>query len=178
MNRTFDDPGFEFNFPARGRQRPLSLCRGRRLRCDRRPDRDGDIDSWFDAWMSTTERLQGAAAEAEEKGHAVSARHAWLRAAKYAATAVLYVLGTRDPSHSLATWEMHRAAFDRAIALWPTPAAKVAIPNEGGTLEGYWLAPAAGGRRPLAILNNGSDGAAVDMLVMRGIAALERGGTR
>jgi hypothetical protein len=86
------------------------------------------------------------------------------------------VLGTRDSSRSLPTWRAHRACFDAAIGLWPTPTAKVEVPYEGTTLKGYWLSPDPGtSRRPVAILNNGSDGSAVDMLVMGAVAAIERG---
>jgi dienelactone hydrolase len=173
--RFFENESFDFDFrlaigSAAYRCAEVGECLATAARI-----RDSDIDSWFDEWMAVADRLRAVAEAAEAKGHAPSARDAWLRASKYAATAFFYVLGTRDPSRSLATWEVHRAAFDRAIALWPTPAAKVAIPYEGTTLEGCWLAPAGGGPRPLAILNNGSDGTAVDMISMGAVAALERG---
>ena len=137
---------------------------------------DGDPDSWFDQWTATADRVRAIAVAAAAAGHRASARDAWLRAAKYYATGFFHVLGTRDPSRSLPTWRAHRACFDTAIGLWPTPAAKVEIPYEGKTLKGYWLSPdAATSRRPVAILNNGSDGSAVDMLVMGAVAAIERG---
>jgi hypothetical protein len=135
---------------------------------------DGDFDSWFDEWMATAERARAIARAADAHGHRESARDAYLRASKYYATAFFYVLGTRDSTRSLATWRTHRACFDRAIELWPSPVEKVAIPYEGGALEGYWLSPDQSHmHRPLVILNNGSDGTVTDMLV-GAIAAIER----
>ena len=121
---------------------------------------DGDLDGWFDAWTAAAGRNRAAAEAART---AASAREARLRAAKYAGMAFFFVLGTRDPGRSLATWQAHRADVEQAMALWPTPARRVAIPYEAMTLDGWWLS-GGDGDRPLAILNNGSDGTMVDML--------------
>ena len=87
-----------------------------------------------------------------------SAREARLRAAKYAGMAFFFVLGTRDPGRSLAHLAGRTApTSSRRSALWPTPARRVAIPYEATTLDGWWLS-GGDGDRPLAILNNGSDG--------------------
>ena len=131
---------------------------------------DGDLDGWFDAWTAAAGRNRAAAEAART---AASAREARLRAAKYAGMAFFFVLGTRDPGRSLATWQAHRADVEQAMALWPTPARRVAIPYEAMTLDGWWLS-GGDGDRPLAILNNGSDGTMVDMLP-QAIAAVERG---
>ena len=136
--------------------------------------RDGDFDSWFDEWTGTAEGATAVATAAA--GHRTSAREAWLRASYYHAMAFFYVLGTRDPTRSLASFRAGRAAFDRAIDLWPTPVARVAIPYQGTTLPGYWFSPpGTNDRAPLVILNNGSDGQVVDMLRHGAIAAVERG---
>jgi hypothetical protein len=135
---------------------------------------DGDLDGWFDAWMATAGRVRAIAESAEAAGRRASARDAFLRAARYSGSAFFFVLGTRDPARSLPTWRWHRDAFERAMALWPTPARRVAIPYEGTTLDGWWLSGGEGSR-PLAILNNGSDGPISDMIVMGGAAAVERG---
>lgn len=138
--------------------------------------RDGDFDSWFDEWTAAATGIGEAAAAAEAAGRRASARDAWLRASKYHGSAFFFVLGTRDPSRGPASWRAMRDAFDRAIALWPTPAGAVAIPYEGRTLRGFWLDPDEDtAPRPLAILNNGSDGSVVDMIAYGATAALERG---
>lgn len=40
--------------------------------------KDGDSQSWFDAWMRTGERVEAVARDAEAKGHAQTARAAYL----------------------------------------------------------------------------------------------------
>ena len=56
------------------------------------------------------------------------------------------------------------------------PGEQVAIPYEGTTLNGfYFRGPGASGRRPLLIMNNGSDGSLLDMLTVGGAGALARG---
>jgi hypothetical protein len=172
----FQNDSFDFNFKIALGTAYYRCAEVGECLATAREIRVGDIDSWFDAWMGTGDRVRAIAEAAEARGHRASARDAWLRASMYYGTAFFYVLGTRDPARSMATWRTHRTCFDKAIALWPTPAAKVAIPYEGRTLEGYWLSPDPRGvRRPLVILNNGSDGTVTDMLAMGALAALERG---
>ncbi|MBP7002425.1 hypothetical protein [Amaricoccus sp.] len=176
MARFFQHPGFDFETRIALGAVAYRCAEAGEVLATADTVKDGDFDSWFDAWTATAERVAAIAAGAEAAGHKASALEAWLRASKYHGMAFFFVLGTRDPSRGPASWRAHRTAFDRAIALWPTPARKVAIPYEGGALKGYWLDPAAApGPRPLAILNNGSDGTATDMLVAGGVAALERG---
>ena len=134
---------------------------------------DGDLDNWFDAWTALAQRLRAAAEGAEAAGHPVSARAYWLRAAKYSGMANFFVLGTRDPSRVAAAWEWHRACAERGFALFPN-ARRVAIPYEGITLDGWWFSGGAGAR-PVAIVNNGSDGTIIDMLGQGVLAATDRG---
>ena len=135
---------------------------------------NGDADSWFDEWMATAKRVHALAEDAEKAGHIASARDAYLRAAVYAGSAFFYVLATQDPGRELATWRWHRAAFDKAMRLWPTPVEKVDVPYEGTHLHGYfWSAGAE--RRPVVILVNGSDGPVSDMLSAGAVDAVARG---
>jgi hypothetical protein len=136
---------------------------------------DGDPDAWFDGWCATAERVRGIAEAARAAGRHASARDAYLRAGKYYGMAFFFALATKDPARGPATWRSHRDCLDAAIALWPTPVERVAIPYEGTTLQGWWLSATLPGPRPLAILNNGSDGTALDMIVAGGAAAVERG---
>ena len=64
------------------------------------------------------------------------------------------------------------------VDLQPVPGERIAIPYEGTTLKGYFFrAPDAepGERRPLVVMNNGSDGATSAMWLEGGAAAAERG---
>ena len=59
--------------------------------------KDGDAESWFEQWSATADRIAEAARGAEEAGHRVSARDAWLRAATYYDTATFFLDSTDDP---------------------------------------------------------------------------------
>jgi len=142
--------------------------------------KDGDFDSWCDAWIETAERVEAAAAEAEAAGHRISAREAWQRASTYFDKAAFYMLGTRDPDRWTPIWRRHRQCFERAAALHDPPFERVEIPYEDTALEG-WFFPARdeGGdgeqRRRLLLLNNGSDGTVLDMWVQGAAGATARG---
>lgn len=138
--------------------------------------KDGDSESWFREWTATADRVRAIAEEAATKGHRVSARDAYLRAATYYSAATYSLDGTKDPSRLRPTWETHRACWDEAAARFDPPIEKVSIPYEGTALEGYFRAPdASGARRPLVIMNNGSDGPVSAMWSQGGAAANDRG---
>jgi hypothetical protein len=139
--------------------------------------KSGDYSSWVAEWEATAERVRKAADRSKDGGHAVSARSAYLRASSYYFNAAFFVVGTGDEERLPKLWRAHRDCFEVAAALFDPPWEKVSIPYEGGALEG-WFFPAGGGasgRRPLAILNNGSDGTVTDMWVQGGAAATARG---
>lgn len=144
---------------------------------------DGDLQSWFDAWMTTGERLEAVAREAESNGHRQTARDAFLRASMYIGNAFFNVLGTDRAGDKVAIWKRHRECAAAAFRLWETPVEKVAIPYEGTTLEGFFFAGAdvsgdtrgADGRGPLIVFNNGSDGTVVEMLALGVDEAVRRG---
>jgi hypothetical protein len=139
--------------------------------------KSGDYSSWVGEWEATAERVRKAADQSEAGGHAVSARGAYLRASSYYFNAAFFATGTGDDQRLPQLWRAHRDCFERAAALFDPPWERVSIPYEGGALEG-WFFPAGGdasGRRPLAILNTGSDGTVTDMWVQGGAAATARG---
>ena len=57
---------------------------------------EGDVNSWYEEWYATAERVRGIAEESLTAGHAVSAREAYLRASTYYAMAEFYLHG--DPT--------------------------------------------------------------------------------
>jgi dienelactone hydrolase len=85
-------------------------------------------------------------------------------------------MGTGDGERLPKLWRAHRDCFEHAAALFDPPLERVTIPYEGVALEG-WFFPADGDgeSRPLAILNNGSDGTVTDMWVQGAAAATARG---
>ena len=56
----------------------------------------GDFASWTAQWLATARRVHGVADECKERGHLVSAREAYLRAANYYRAAEFYLHG--DPA--------------------------------------------------------------------------------
>jgi hypothetical protein len=142
--------------------------------------KDGDADAWVREWVATAQRLAGAAREAEDAGHRVSAVSQYRRAATYFATALYRFAYATDsaPERELELWRRQRECWDRVVDLQVVPGERVAIPYEDTALPGYFFrAPDArpDERRPLVVLNNGSDGATSQMWLEGGAAAGERG---
>jgi dienelactone hydrolase len=78
----------------------------------------------------------------------------------------------------LATWRRHRDCWEHVVDLSPAPGERIEIPYDGTKLKGYFFrAPDAqpGERRPLVIMNNGSDGATSAMWGHGGAAAGDHG---
>ncbi|ADB50237.1 alpha/beta hydrolase family protein [Conexibacter woesei] len=133
---------------------------------------DGDRESWFAAWNGLGERLAGAAQATSGPG----ARDLWLRAAGAYAAAFFPLLGTKGPERFTPTWRASRDAWANAAELLGGEV--VAIPYEDTTLPGWLFLPAgapSGGRVPLVLVNNGSDGANVNAWVQGAADAVERG---
>ena len=140
--------------------------------------KDGDADAWVREWCATAERLEAGAQRAEGDGRLVSARNAYLRAASYFSTGLYLITHSSAPERQLDIWTRHRACWDKFVDLAAVPGERLQVPYEDTTLPGYFFrAPGAepGERRPLVVLNNGSDGATSHMGLFGGWAALERG---
>jgi len=138
---------------------------------------DGDDASWVGCWQQLAGRVEAVAADTLTRGHAVSARNAYLRAAAYYAAALTAVDGAEAGEELLGPlFAAHRRCFAAHVRLLDPPGQPVAIPYEGGTLPGYLFVPAADGRaRPTVILNNGSDGPVTALWPGLGAPALARG---
>jgi hypothetical protein len=138
---------------------------------------DGDADAWVSEWRTLAERVRDIGATCLNEGHRVSARAAYLRAAVYFASSVVFVDGT---DHADALLEVlfasHRECFDLYASLLDPPAIPLAIPYEGDTMPGYLFTPADDGvARPTLILNNGSDAAITFLWPGLGQPGLDRG---
>ncbi|MBN9022914.1 MAG: hypothetical protein J0H08_12650 [Rhizobiales bacterium] len=138
--------------------------------------KDGDAAGAFAAFRDAGDEATEIAAASMAKGHKVSARQAWLWAQSYYATATDFADAAGGAEVFLPTWEKLDAAWNAAVALFDPPAERLDIPYEGTMLRGYYFrAPGATGRRPLLIMNNGSDGPLLEMWTMGGAGALARG---
>lgn len=132
--------------------------------------------SVYDEFIAQANRLQASALEAQKARHLVTAQSRFIRAAKYYAQALYWVLGTSTPDAEADVYTAMDAMFVKGMQLMKPRPEQIEIRYDGGTLPAWFVKPESGGaRRPTVIMNNGSDGQNVDMLPQGGLAALERG---
>jgi hypothetical protein len=141
---------------------------------------DADADSWVAEWTATAGAAWAAGQAADAAGRASSALAHYRRAATYYATALYRIAhATRfEPERELEIWRRQRECWDRTVDRLPVPGQRVSIPYEHTALPAYFFrAPDSrvGERRPLVIINNGSDSATSQTWVHGGAAASERG---
>lgn len=142
--------------------------------------KDGDADTWVREWLATADRCAEAARAAETAGRRLTAVAFYRRAATYYGTALYQYAHASEhgAEGELEIWRRHRACWDQVVDLQPVPGERLQIPYEDTTLPGYFFrAPdaAPGERRPLVIMNNGSDGATSQMWHEGGAPAAARG---
>ena len=101
--------------------------------------REGDVESWGEAWDALAKRVEGMARTAEREGHRVSARESYLRAVT-SYRDVAWSVPVSDPDYR-ATIAKSRSLFQRFAALSDPPIEVVAVPYEGTVLPGYLPAP-------------------------------------
>lgn len=138
--------------------------------------KDGDFEGAFAAFKAAGDESAKIAENSAANGHRESARQAWMWAQSYYDTASYFVDGSADPGRFLPTWESLYDGWLKAITFFDPPGEPVRIAYEGTDLHGfYFRGKGAAGRRPLLIMNNGSDGSLLDMLTFGGAGALARG---
>ena len=142
--------------------------------------RDGDADSWVREWTATGAAAWAAGEQADTSGRPTSALAHYRRAGDVLRRrAVAPTARHRARTGAgLDLWRRQRECWDRTVDRMPVPGERVAIPYEGTALPAYFFrAPDSDPeeRRPLIILNNGSDGATSQTWVHGGAAASERG---
>lgn len=136
----------------------------------------GDFESAWQAYHQAGAESRMLAEAAAAKRHNVSAREAWLWAAGYFSAALRFLDGTEDPERMLPCWQEYAACWSTAAALFDPPIERLEIPYEGASLTGWFLrADNSRRRRPLVLLNNGSDGLEKSMYVLGGAGALACG---
>ncbi len=134
------------------------------------------MDSWYQEWHATAERIRRAADDSLAAGHVVSAREAYLRAATYYAMAEFYLHGDPDDPRIKESSAQGRDCFARAADLSETPIEAVSIPYEDTTLPGYFYkVDESSAPRPTLILQTGFDGTQEELYCQGAIAAVRRG---
>lgn len=140
--------------------------------------KEGDYESWHQEWKRTAQRLRAIAEDCRDRGHGVSAREAFFRAANYFRCAEFFMhmdIGKTDP-RALETYDQSVACFRQAIQWLPTPCEVVSIPFEGTTLPGYFFqVDDSGASRPTVIVHGGYDSTGEEQYFEAVPAALARG---
>jgi hypothetical protein len=137
---------------------------------------DGNFESAYQALIAAGHEARAIAEDSASGGHVESARQAYLWAQNFYDSAIYFADGTGDPTRVTTAWQLMDDCWLKSIALFDPPIEQVAIPYEGTTLRGFYFhARSAKAKRPLLILNNGSDGSALDMWMTGAAGAVARG---
>lgn len=135
---------------------------------------DGGTDRWYEEWTATAWRAEEWGDESSCRGHAVSAREAYLRAATYYRVANFPLFGSPIDERLAAAFEQECSVFGRFAALQTPALIPVEIPYEATTLPGY-LCLVDGTRRPTVFSVNGYDSNAHEVYGAHAVPALRRG---
>jgi dienelactone hydrolase len=142
---------------------------------------DGTPDDWYREWTATADRVAGIARESERRGHTVSAREAYFRAATYYHVSYFPLFGRPASDSGLDPrltkgFTAEVSTFQRAAALSEQRIEPVEIPFEGASLPGYFLTAAGGDqRKPTIVQVDGYDSNIQEMYFAHGPAAVRRG---
>ena len=138
--------------------------------------KEGDRDSWYEAWTKTADRMKADAEESMNGGHTDSARRAFMRASNYYRAAEFYIRDDPKDPRGLQGWQSSHDCFAEAARLSDPPFEAVEIPYESTPLPGYFFrANDPGERRPTVITMSGMDGYLEECYWGVAAAALERG---
>jgi pimeloyl-ACP methyl ester carboxylesterase len=148
--------------------------------------KEGDIESWYNEWLKTADRIYKNAENCISKGYRVSAQEAYLRATNYYQNGAAFYLDANpsDP-RILSTWEKGVESFRKAAQLFSPYVETVKIPyDDGTTLPGYFFKAGQDeysndsqkqAARPTLILTTGLDGGQEELYFLGVAAALKRG---
>jgi dienelactone hydrolase len=137
---------------------------------------EGNYESAYRAFTEAGTELASLAEDADRRGRRVTAHQAFMQASAYWYSAIYFGDGTDQPDAVATAWRRSRALWDKAAPLFRPAVEPMRIPFEGTTLPAFFFRGAEPGRRrPLVVLNNGSDGSVLDMWNWGGAGATERG---
>jgi len=134
------------------------------------------LQSWYDEWRATAERVHKIGDESFARGHKESACDAYLRASEYYRSADFYLHDNPKNPAILDLWDKMYSCFNKARELSVPTFDAITIPYEGTTLPGYFC-PAYSDRRPAPtlIIHSGFDGTTEEIYFECGRDAVRRG---
>ena len=137
---------------------------------------DGDVDSWHREWTATADTVEGWADTSASRGHRVSAREAYLRAATYRRISFYPLFGEPVDPRLVESSAREERSFSKFAALCDTPLAAIEIPFEGTMLPGYLCTvDDSTTARPTIVAVNGYDSDVHEMYWSHAQPALRRG---
>jgi hypothetical protein len=137
---------------------------------------DGDFESWTQAWTVTATRVEGVARDCIAKGHVVSSRNSFLRAATYWQAAGFFCAHKDPRSHQYLM--QNRICFQEACKLIDPEIEILEIEIDNGkTLPGYFIrADKTDKPKPTLLVMGGGDTCAEEIYYWGdGAAASDRG---
>ncbi|MEI8083907.1 MAG: hypothetical protein WCI74_18875, partial [Actinomycetes bacterium] len=134
------------------------------------------LNSWYEQWQATGQRVMTLAREQDAAGNRESARLAYWRAATYLRTSGMMLMGTPTDRRFADSIASQREAFRAGAALMEHPPQVIQIPFEQTTLPGYFFTVDDNPRpRATVILIGGYDSTAEESYFFNAAAALARG---
>jgi len=136
-----------------------------------------DDASFFDAFSNFAKRRIDEGDAALAKGHEVTARECYLRAAMLLGLGYHPLFGKPVDPRLLAAFRLMMATFDKAMATGKHPGEKIHVRYEGTTLPAYFLRAEGyeDAVRPTILVGGGWDSTVVENYFGVGAAALRRG---
>lgn len=133
------------------------------------------FESWYAEWAATAGRVEALGENCLKRGHKVSARDAFLRAATYYRNAYFFL--RHHDGRKKETWKKGQDSFRNAAKLFDPPIDVLAMPYEKGkTLPGYFVkVDDSTTPRPTLLAISGGDGTQEELVSWLGKAAVERG---
>lgn len=135
----------------------------------------GDFDSWYDAFNSLANRVNGQAQAIDASRYPVSARNTFFKAASYFRAADFFLHGNWSDPRINSLWVQHLDAFNAALALMPVPGERVTLHAADFDIPAIFFPTGRPGKRPTIIVGNGYDGSQEELYHVWVKAALERG---
>ncbi len=137
---------------------------------------EGDDESWFNAWYSMAEHVEGLAQDFLENGHKESAQEAFFRAWNYYNISGVFLVSDYNDPRFHESWQKSRDCFLEGASLSDDLIQPLEIPFENTTLPGYLcLVDKEERKRPLLIIQTGLDGTAEELYFVLAVNALKRG---
>jgi hypothetical protein len=135
----------------------------------------GDYSGWFDEWSAAGDRARSAGDDALAKGHPVTARKAYLRAAEYHRQSYFFLRHDLSDARIASGYRDHFAAFDAAMPLFEFACENVTIAAADVSVRGQLYRPDPDGqRRPTLVFPGGFDGTSQEFWKLGAYAALGR----